>query len=197
MSDIANDHVRFLKLLRTQYRTVPNLLTAIRAMSSLWVFYLLVVHSDWAAGVYLITASTDWVDGWWARRYNQETFLGKMMDPIVDKLLITLAGIGVCVSHPVPWVLIPVGVILAREATVFALVETYRRKSLMLSVTWQGKVKTAAQVAALWLMMLNLSGDSAQVSRYVLVIAVTLTVESGVDYLLRARILSRPIPELE
>lgn len=196
MSDKSNDYVSFAALVRTQYRTIPNLLTAVRAVLSLCVFYLLIVHSDWAAGVYLFTASTDWIDGWWARRYNQQTFLGKMMDPIVDKLLILAAGVGVCIVSPTQEVLIPVVIILAREAAVVALVEAYRRKGLMLSVTWEGKVKTAIQGAAFWLLMLNHSGGLTQVSHYVLVVAVTLTVSSGVDYFVRARILSRPIPAL-
>ena len=197
MTDKVISHVRFRTLVKTQWKTIPNLFTATRAMFSLLVFYLLVVHSDWAAGVYAITASTDWIDGWWARHFDQETFLGKILDPIVDKLLIVTAGVGVSIAHPEPWVLIPVGIILAREATIVVLVEAYRRKSLMLSVTWEGKVKTFAQGIAFWLLMLNLSGGLVQTVRYVLVVAVTLTVSSGVDYIIRARLLSRPFPVAE
>jgi CDP-diacylglycerol--glycerol-3-phosphate 3-phosphatidyltransferase len=194
MTDGVNHHVRFLALVGREWKTVPNMLTALRAVLSVLTFYLLVVHSGWAPWVYAVTASTDWVDGWYARHYHQETFLGKMMDPIVDKLLIAAAGIGTCIMRPEPKVLVAVGMILLREACVATLVEVYRRNSLMLSVTWEGKVKTALQGAAFFLLMLHPTGDLAQVADLILVVAATVTVMSGIDYFMRARALSRPVP---
>jgi len=194
MADGVNHHVRFLALVRREWKTVPNMLTATRAVMSVLMFGLLLNRSTWAAWVYALTASTDWVDGWYARRFHQETFLGKMMDPIIDKLLAACAGLGVCIARPELGFVIPVGMILVREAAVATLVETYRRRGLMLSVTWEGKVKTALQGAAFFLHMLHPAGGLAQVADLILVVAVTVTVMSGIDYFIRARALSRPVP---
>jgi CDP-diacylglycerol--glycerol-3-phosphate 3-phosphatidyltransferase len=161
------------------------------------VFVLLVKGlSVGASWLYIATALTDMVDGWWARHFHQETLFGKSADPIMDKLLVLAVVGGLCWTRwPDPWVLVPLGIILAREAGVMILVEVFRRKGLMLSVTWAGKTKTFAQGIAFYLLIRNPAGTWVQPMRYIIVVAVTLTVVSGIDYIVRARTLLRPIPK--
>ena len=196
MSNKANSWTRILAMAKTEWRNVPNVLTIARGPMGIAVFALLIMgYPVVASWMYVITALTDMVDGWWARHFHQETLLGKSLDPIMDKLLVAAVGIGLCITRPEPWVLIPIGIILVREAGVIILVERFRKKNLMLSVTWAGKTKTMAQGIAFYLLIRNPAGDWVQPVRYIIVIAVTLTVVSGVDYIVRARTLLRPIPE--
>ena len=69
--------------------TVPNLLSAARMVLSI-VFFVLVEREDFAAAtvLFLLAATTDWVDGWYARRFNQVCRLGRILDPLVDKVLV-------------------------------------------------------------------------------------------------------------
>lgn len=196
MSSKTSSYTRLLVLAKADWKNVPNVLTCLRGPMSLILFVLLVEgHFVGASWLYVATALTDLIDGWWARHFHQETLFGKTMDPIMDKLLVAAVGIGLCIARPEPWVLIPVGIILVREVGVMILVEYFRRKNLMLSVTWAGKTKTMAQGIAFYLLIRNPSGDWVQPVRYIIVVAVTLTVISGIDYIVRARALLRPIPE--
>jgi CDP-diacylglycerol--glycerol-3-phosphate 3-phosphatidyltransferase len=196
MSDKANSYIRLLALAKKEWKNVPNVLTFSRGPMSIALFFMLIGHSDWAAWLYIAVALTDLVDGWYARRFHQQTLLGKTMDPIMDKLLVAAVGIGLCIARwPDPWVLTPVVIILTREVGVMILVERFRRKNLMLSVTWAGKMKTMAQGIAFFFLIRHPAGEWGQTARYILVVAVTLTVFSGIDYIVRARALLRPIPE--
>lgn len=68
---------------------VPNKLSAARLALSFLVFALIPLQFYWAALViFVIAAGTDWVDGWWARKYDQVTQLGRILDPFCDKILI-------------------------------------------------------------------------------------------------------------
>lgn len=195
MSDKANSYVRLLALAKKDWKNVPNVLTFSRGPMSIALFFMLIGHYDWVAWLYVATALTDLVDGWYARHFHKETLLGKTIDPIMDKLLAAAVGIGLCIAWPELWVVIPVGIILVREVGVMILVERFRRRNLMLSVTWAGKLKTMAQGIAFFLLIRHPAGDWVQPVRYILVVAVTLTVISGVDYIVRARALLRPIPK--
>ncbi len=72
-----------------QFFNVPNQLTTARLILSCVVFVLIPFHYYWSAiVVFVVAASTDWVDGYWARRYGQVTKLGRVFDPFVDKFII-------------------------------------------------------------------------------------------------------------
>ncbi len=175
---------------RADWATVPNLLTMLRGILCPLVFVLLVSHSTLAVLVYVTAAVTDLIDGWYARRFNQESWLGKMMDPIVDKLLAASVLIGLSITQPELWVLIPAAVIIVREIAVAILVQVYMRRGTPLHVTWSGKVKTVAHGVAFTLMMLPLGGIWLAAARVVITVAVVLTITSGFDYFQRARVVS-------
>src|SRR3954471_7826719 len=96
---------------------VPNVLTSIRFALSIVVFVLIPLQQYLAAMiVFLIAASTDWIDGWWARKFNQVTKLGRIFDPFVDKIIICGTFIYLTAEWPAsgiaPWMAV---VVVGRE----------------------------------------------------------------------------------
>lgn len=98
--------------------------------------------------IFVVAASTDWVDGWLARRWNATSRWGAILDPIADKVLVTGTIIGVLASGTTAAVVIPFGLILFREFAVSALRETTAGR-IELPVTLLAKWKTALQMFAL------------------------------------------------
>ncbi|MFN4287831.1 MAG: CDP-diacylglycerol--glycerol-3-phosphate 3-phosphatidyltransferase [Brevundimonas sp.] len=103
--------------------------------------------------IFVIAASTDWVDGWLARRWNATSRWGAILDPIADKVLVTGTVIGVLASGTTPTTIIPFGLILFREFAVSALRESTAGR-VELPVTLLAKWKTALQMIALGLQLL-------------------------------------------
>ncbi|OGN48581.1 MAG: CDP-diacylglycerol--glycerol-3-phosphate 3-phosphatidyltransferase, partial [Caulobacterales bacterium RIFCSPHIGHO2_01_FULL_67_30] len=109
----------------------------------------------WAFWIFVIAASTDWVDGFLARRWNSTTRWGAILDPIADKVLITGAILGVLASGSLPGIALPCGLILFREFAVSALRETMAGR-IELPVTLAAKWKTTVQMVALAALQLTL-----------------------------------------
>ncbi|MCU0310370.1 MAG: CDP-alcohol phosphatidyltransferase family protein [Acidimicrobiales bacterium] len=123
--------------------TVPNLITALRlACLPLFVWLLLVQEALPAAGILLaVLGATDWVDGYLARRWHQVSTVGKVLDPVADRLLFFVAIVSIVVADAAPlWFCIAV---LVREAVVagatLALAALGARR---IDVTWYGKAGT-------------------------------------------------------
>ena len=127
----------------SQVLTWPNLFTLARLLSIPVFLWLLFSRENRAAAAWLLGAlgSTDWVDGWLARRLDQATELGAMFDPIVDRLLFFVAVPSLIIDGAVP--LVVAGLVLGREAlvSVFALLLTIKGAE-RLQVTWEGKSGT-------------------------------------------------------
>ncbi|HAJ03941.1 MAG TPA: CDP-diacylglycerol--glycerol-3-phosphate 3-phosphatidyltransferase, partial [Brevundimonas sp.] len=98
--------------------------------------------------IFVVAATTDWIDGYLARRWHATTRWGAILDPIADKVLVTGAILGVLTSGSVPQIAIPCGLILFREFAVSALRETVAGK-VKLPVTLLAKWKTTLQLVAL------------------------------------------------
>ena len=137
-----------------------------------------------AAILFIVAISTDWVDGYLARRYDLVSDFGKLWDPIADKLLTGLAFVGLAVLAEVPWWMVVV--ILVREwgITVHRLIV---RRSHVVAAAWMGKVKTAVQGVALsWALLPGhvVIGAPAWelVTAILMWIVLLLTIASGVDY---------------
>ena len=155
MSDTsATSHPRLLN--------VPNKLTLSRIVLSLVLFVFLVLGWYQTSFVlFVITAATDWVDGYWARKYGQITQLGRVLDPFADKLFICgcyilLAGVpkletGELASGIAPWMAV---VITGRELLVTTLRAFIEGGGGDFSAKWVGKWKMLLQcVAAGWSMV--------------------------------------------
>ena len=107
--------------------------------------------ADWFALVlFVIAAATDWIDGYLARAWKQETRLGAMLDPIADKAMVVIALLVITgFSGMDPWILLPATVILFREVFVSGLREFLGDTAGSLKVTKLAKWKTTAQMVAI------------------------------------------------
>lgn len=150
-----------------------------------------------AAAVFAIAAGTDFLDGYIARKYNMVTNLGKFLDPIADKVLVSTALI-LLLTIPTTlsaWWGIAVAVILARELIVSGFRTVAASRGLVLAADKTGKIKTVFQDVAIFVLLIgcdNFFTESA-LSPIVLAglillgIATLLTVISGVNYLVKNR----------
>ena len=144
---------------------IPNILTGLRLAAGVVMFLMLAGAAPgfmdgflspeqqlsfgvWAFWIFAVAASTDWVDGFLARRWHATTRWGAILDPIADKVLITGAILGVLASGSLPGIAIPCGLILFREFAVSALRETMAGR-IELPVTLAAKWKTTLQLVAL------------------------------------------------
>jgi len=173
--------------------SLPNLLTISRIVAIPLViaaFYLPpAVDQDWArwgaCTIFSAAAITDWLDGFLARRMKLNSALGKMLDPIADKLLVGALLITLAWTRDLNgWDLIPAIAIMLREIFIPGLREYLGGRSIDVPVTMLAKWKTTVQLVALGLiiaapMLLGL----AFISHVVLWIAGALTVWTGWEYL--------------
>jgi len=184
----------------------PNLLTLARiSLIPLLVifFYLPVSWAHLAAALLFALASiTDWLDGYLARYLKQSTKLGAFLDPVADKLMVSIALVlivaeptfqfvsttSAIVSIPTPFITIPAGIIVARELIVSALREWMAEigERASVAVSSLGKFKTAVQMVAL---VVLLYCDSTTHATFVFIgygllyIAAVLTIWSMLIYL--------------
>jgi cardiolipin synthase len=123
--------------------TVPNVISMVR-IALIFVFaVLLASHRDgWAITALVAAGVSDFVDGFLARRWNQVTTLGQLLDPAADRLLTLAVVLGLGLREIIPWWL--VGVLLARDVVVgIALLVGKRRGVATPHVTFVGKAATA------------------------------------------------------
>jgi cardiolipin synthase (CMP-forming) len=123
--------------------TVPNLVTIVRLSCLPLFLWLLFGQEDRAAAAWLLAAlgATDWVDGYIARRWGQVSELGKILDPVADRLLFFVGGGGIVIDGSVPiWF---AAVVLLREALVGgATLLLAALGARRIDVTWFGKAGT-------------------------------------------------------
>jgi len=139
-----------------------------------------------ATGIFLLAAVTDRLDGYLARRDNLITDLGKLLDPIADKLLIGTGLVGLSILGELPWWVTVV--ILARELGITAMRFLVLRYAVM-PASRGGKLKTVLQVVAIALLLLPLDHLPAVVGVLAMVTmgaAVVVTLVTGADYVRQA-----------
>lgn len=106
----------------------------------------------WAAVLFALAAFSDWLDGWYARRYNLVTKLGKILDPIADKIIVlgsfvALSDVFFEDMYSIWWI-VP---IFLREVviTVYRLIFLLRKRPIVVAASWSGKAKTVMQMVTL------------------------------------------------
>lgn len=140
--------------------------------------------------VFSIAAMSDSLDGYLARRFNRVTRLGQFLDPLADKLLIGAALVTLVMLRGFPaWAAI---VIVAREVAVSVLRSMALRRGRDLPASGTGKAKTALQIPTVMLWLLPRDGWISIAQDLSVIVAVLLTLASGVQYFMRARELLRP-----
>ena len=135
-----------------------------------------------ALALFLVAAATDRFDGWLARRNNLVTDLGKLLDPIADKLLMGAALVCLSILDDLPWWVTIV--ILVRELGI-TVMRFFLLRYLVLPASKGGKLKTVLQTAAIGVFLLplgHLPGWVRAVAWVLMVVAVLLTVVTGLDY---------------
>jgi CDP-diacylglycerol--glycerol-3-phosphate 3-phosphatidyltransferase len=137
-------------------------------------------HDYWATALFAVAMATDWFDGWWARRTGRASDLGRLLDPVADKLLV-MATLIMLVGRVLPaWM---VAAIIAREFLVTGLRLAAIERGVVLGARDLGKLKTWAQAVAAGLGGLAAGGAfSDDIAWWAGVIALVLTWVSGLDY---------------
>jgi CDP-diacylglycerol--glycerol-3-phosphate 3-phosphatidyltransferase len=136
--------------------------------------------------VFLIAALTDLVDGVWARHFGLVTNFGKIADPIADKALIGTALIALSIQGEISWWV--TSIIIFREIAITVLRFWVIRHGVI-PASRGGKVKTVSQIIAIVAFLIPLHGWVDAVAQLSLGIALALTITTGIDYVLKARIL--------
>ena len=182
--------------------TTPNMLTFFRIGTAPILMYLLMytgpIPSAIAAGVFFLAAISDIFDGYIARSYNSGTTLGKLMDPLADKLVVTavlimLAGIPRLPRVPA-WIVV---VLVTREILVTGLRAIAAAEGLIIAAEELGKYKMVLLSIAIHGLLIHytyLHVDFFAGGMFVLWIAMAVSVWSGADYLVRTVRALRPEP---
>ncbi|MGH9593353.1 MAG: CDP-diacylglycerol--glycerol-3-phosphate 3-phosphatidyltransferase [Bryobacteraceae bacterium] len=138
----------------------------------------------WGVLILLLAASTDWADGFLARRRGQETTLGILLDPIADKLLISAAFISLVEMHLVPaWMVV---IIIGREFTVLGLRTIASAEGFTIQASALGKTKMVLQVIAASFVILGAKHLFLRPLAYVLLWLVVISaVASAVQYFMK------------
>ena len=167
---------------------VPNTLAFIRLLLAPVMFFLLVnrdstflqgIHYSWldyiAAFIFVVASATDFFDGYVARTFDQITILGKILDPLADKML-TLAGfLGLMMlDRASEWAIF---LIITRELFITGLRVSAVSQGLDIAASWMGKVKTVVQMVAIGFLLMKWPGAT-----FLLWTAVALTLYSGYEY---------------
>ena len=179
---------------------IANALTVLRVLMVPVYAWLLLADGGsnpalrfWAAGVFVLATLTDRIDGEIARRRGLITDFGKVTDPIADKALMGMAFVGLSLLGELPWWVTVL--VLAREWGVTLLRFFVIRHGVM-PAGRGGKLKTVLQSVTLTLFslplwVLPLSGLWTAVAWVTMVLAVVVTLVTGVDYVLKALHLRR------
>ncbi len=136
--------------------------------------------------LFIIASVTDWVDGYYARKYNLVTTLGKFLDPLADKLLVSAGFILLVELGLAPaWVVI---LIISREFAVTGLRLVASGEGIVLAASNMGKLKTTTQILAIATLLLHnfpFSYIGFRLDLILLYAALFFTVVSGIDYFVR------------
>ena len=143
------------------------------------ILYLPIRYKGWVAAlVFCAIASTDAIDGWIARKRNQITKTGAVLDPLADKLLVAAALIFLIGQGVEAWMAY---LIIAREFLVTGLRILTKRKAII-NASSLGKLKTVSQIVGVVSVLIGFV-----YSWHLMLIATILTVASGLDYFWRVR----------
>jgi CDP-diacylglycerol--glycerol-3-phosphate 3-phosphatidyltransferase len=183
---------------------LPNRLTLGRLVLTVFFVGFLTSSTHWgdvvALLIFIFASLTDWLDGYLARRLNQITNFGKLMDPLADKVLVASALICLIPLEALPaWVVI---IIITREFLITGLRQLAAGQGMILPADPLGKHKTAWQlITILFFLSLLAAGDFfgdeshwlqflwVKVGPFLIGITVSLTIYSGLAYLWKNRTL--------
>lgn len=177
---------------------IPNLLTYARIAAVPVVVALMYWQSIFDGGlwlrwvalaVFIAAGVTDILDGYFARIWGQQSSLGRMLDPIADKLLVASCLLMLAAEDTIRgWTVLAAVIILCREILVSGLREYLAELRVGVPVTWLAKWKTVGQLVAIGFLIAGEAGDkvlpaTTQIGITLLWLSALLTLYTGWDYL--------------
>ncbi len=174
---------------------IPNSLTIFRILAVGAIIVCFYFESDvarwWAVGIFFVAGVTDFLDGYIARKWDLQSDLGRMLDPIADKLLISIILLMLAAFGTVNmdnFSIIPAVVILSREILLSGLREYLAQLHVNIPVSNLAKWKTTFQMLSLGFLLAGTAGDkvlpyNTEIGLTLLWIAAALTVYTAYDYL--------------
>ena len=163
---------------------LPNTLSLVRIflVPVLMVFLIVIPrpHNLSAVAVFLAAVLTDWLDGRIARSTRQVTTLGKLLDPVADKLLISASLISLVQTDRVPaWMVV---LIVGRDLAITGLRGIAASQNVIIQASDFGKATMIAEVIAVALLIVNWPALSAPLGQGILMVAILLSLTSGAIY---------------
>ena len=138
------------------FRWLPNAISLLRIVLIAPIL-LFVLRGDYALALvlFVIAGGSDGIDGYLAVRFNWQTRIGALLDPVADKLMVASALVLLVFDDPRPWITVAAVIIVGREITISSLREWMAElgKRATVAVSMIGKFKTAAQMAAITLLL--------------------------------------------
>ena len=152
--------------------TVPNVITVVRLACIPVFLWLLFGRDDQATAAYLLAVlgTTDWIDGYIARHFNQVSALGKILDPTADRLLLAVGVVAILIDGSVP-VVVAVLTIVREVGVAIVAISLAALGARRIDVTWFGKAGTFGMMVAYPLFLVSHGGvtwaDTAEVLGWV------------------------------
>ena len=173
-------------------KNVPNIITFIRILTLPFLVNFLMVGTQSANKIaliiFLVASITDFLDGYIARKFNLVSNLGKLLDPLADKLLVASVLVTMIATGEVSNIVVLI--ILTREFAVTGLRSIVAAEGVVIAASKYGKIKTVSQIVAITVLILARILTSSiwfTVGTSLLYIATIATVLSGIDYFYKAR----------
>lgn len=175
---------------REQFWNLPNTITMVRIgivpVLLLFPWYNGDPESQIVAWLFILAALTDIVDGWIARRAKLVTQIGKMLDPLADKLIVSTALIVLlAIGRIEKWAVVMVVIIVGRELAVTGLRGIASSQGTVMAASWMGKLKTFSQnfaIGALLFPSTTIGLPAHDIGHVMLGCATLLTLFSGYQY---------------
>ncbi|MBI3583075.1 MAG: CDP-diacylglycerol--glycerol-3-phosphate 3-phosphatidyltransferase [Nitrospinae bacterium] len=169
---------------------LPNKITIIRIfLIPLFLVFLISsakISPLFAASIFGVAAFTDWLDGYLARTTKQVTTLGKLLDPIADKILVTAALIPLVELDRISaWIAV---VIIGREFAVSGLRTVAMSQGIVIAASWWGKYKMVFEIIAIMFLILNykiLFVNFLLLGTIAIWVAMVMSLVSGIDYFIK------------
>ncbi len=175
---------------KNQILNVPNILASVRILIAPVMFWIIItpeyftdqgIHITWvyylAALLFVLASATDFFDGYIARSFDQITLLGKILDPLADKMLTIGAFLALMVVEEASaWAIY---IIIVRELFITGLRTVAVAENIDVSASWAGKIKTVVQMISIGFLIMHWPFATA-----LLWFAVMLTLYSGAEYIL-------------
>jgi CDP-diacylglycerol--glycerol-3-phosphate 3-phosphatidyltransferase len=178
----------YYRFVLRHFLNLPNALTLSRIFLTPFLVVILLTKIDgkeiYGVGIFVIAALTDYFDGYFARKRNQVTAIGKLLDPIADKLLVSSAFISLVELNLAPsWMVV---IIVGREFAVSGIRSIAAAQGYVMPANMLGKLKTVCQICTIVVLIVadTYIEPWERFGRFLLWVTVGISLVSAVNYLM-------------